>query len=1533
MVARVNVRFAVILAAVLVLTAGLGAGLLWFVWTRSASRYADLGDAAMARGDYKAADRFYSRAVAKERTNVRYLTGWLAALDRKVPESETEHLNDYRMYVGVLHNLALVQRPAVEPQRRYLEALYAERLAFPAGRDAWEAFLQNVDAALGGYTGDPPVALRRYRGLAVQALSQAMGQAMNPSLLAAGRADLEATLAEDPGDVWAAWALARMIRDQALRARERGERQAFEEQMALARATLAHAAAHSPGAGGLIALLALDVADADLVGPEAGGARRPALEALRPRLEEAASALMQDAASSGPQAALMLAQFAGAAMRIAGPDGLALADRVLESRLARTPDDADLLLARGRLAAMRGEWDAAIEMLGRVLQLPNRPVSLAGIRLYSQRRQARFEQASAAATVAIRTAVEASRAAQGPDREAAQRAADAALKRAEQFRRELSIDFPEDSPFVKFVEGKLRYVRGDLLGAQAMLTQFVNAAEGADQGAEAMMLLAEICMQLNPPQPGLARDYLRRVHARMPDSVQIRLALAQAEAMLANRDEAIAHYQRVLEMEPGNERAREQLALLQGRVDDPVLQVLVEADRLSQGTRGTLGDDRAALAVIEQALPRHGYDLRLVSAAVRLRLVLGEREEARRVVAAARERHPDSAPLHDLERQLEAGGSLEAALAFIEESDTSAVDKALARHRTYVAYGKTAEADAALADAARLAPDDPRVLELQFLAALSRQAWSAAEALADRAARLDADRAEGDTFRARLHIVRGNLREAVALLQRTVQRGNAAPAVYRLLGVTLLELGRSAEALAALQRAVEINPSDLAAVRSCVAAFAQTGQKPEALAMARRYEALARRDPEFVNMWLALEADAGNLQFARMRREEMLMRRPGDLDNAAALIEIYLNEREWDKARALLDRFRAGAQTGDTAAQTRLAVLDVRYHVDRGNVPEASEVMRRYIETVPREQVSSAYMAFGGFFLRRGVVNLGLAALRQAVATQPEGTHVAELLLGDALLAHGQFAEAEPIFRTLSERPGAGPDVRKRLVEALIQQSKLSEAEAELARMGAAVADDVELLAQQAHVLRGLGRVREARQVLDHACARFPDEPLPYYRRARLLLTDPAYQADALADLDAAIRVRPGYWQALRTRAQVYLKQNREEDALRDLRAAVDAAPGVDDLRWELVDLLLARGQEADAMAVAEAGSRLKSNDLRYLSQAADRFAQAKRWLRAAEFYRRIHAQTGDTASLTAAVLAYLDSQPPNIAAAEALLNASGTKVEESWQLLMARAAVRKRQGRDQAAKDDIMVAFERCLDAPTLGAWFERLRRTLDLRGTLEMLDMVRPGPEAAEWMPLFRAMAMLDDQPPARLQAMTQLGELLERSRNADVRLAACRALTTVLSREQRWREAVEVGRRGLELAPEDVVLNNNVAYMLAEYLRQPEEALPYAQRAVAKAPRSASVAETLASVYWHLGQRVQAIETLQRGLTFPGPDAEIAVLRLRLADWQLQMGDRPGAQAQVELVRDMLTDNAGLTATIRDELARVQRAIEEWRPGPLP
>lgn len=1531
MASRVNVKFVVLLSVALGLTFLGVAGALYYVKFRSGDRYAALAKEAETKGDFETADKFYGRAVGKEHGRVEWLRAWRDVRAKLVPPTESTFGDSYRMYLSILSSLATVEKT---PQAFHdaLEAQY-QTLLLSNSRKDWDSFAGQVeDFALRNFPADaPPTTLRRYRGLAIV---KAMELAPNgkdevpAARQKAAREDLDAAFKADPKDFVAGDALAEWHMVGFSKAWNDNNPVTKESELAAVQGVDAALLAANPDEPQVLVntfyrklrLAQLPVEPSKIGLPETTIAVRAAIEKLRPQLDQIAERL--GTADPNRLDMLTLDRFSSLAIGLEGKDGAAKSNAAVDHALSGRPTDPDLLALKANSLLLQGDLENSITAFDKVIKLPPPTVGLVGARLWSYRRSAVFLQADAAAKLI------------GDAKDATARAA--AVSRATAFRQEVAKAYPANAPQLKLVDGEMRYYQADMPGAQAQLAEFLRApgdARGYTDDAKYMM--AQIGLRTG--QLGLARQNLLELkqsrEATQRPSLPFLLMLAQIEVQLEHPQAAADYCRQALVQDPQSEDAKKMLAMAQAlsnkdsKLDDPVLQRIADAARTSRGDAQTPGDDKKAMQILQDGLESSKYDTRLVGQLVQYQLMAGDREGATRTVEAALAKRPDDAGLKASLDRIKGSATLEGTLKLIDEMQgTSDLDKCLARFQTYNQFNKPDEAKKALDEAAKLAPNDVHVLEFRFVTAIQAGDLATASQIVDQAVAADADHAGGNTFKARLLLAQGNLRDAISTLQRVVDRGSAPPIVHQLLGEAQLQAGRALEGLDSLRHALELSPNDTSVVKVLITSLAQLGRVQEALDTARASEGFARRDPEFMNLWLALEAAAGNKQLARERREAILAQSPTDNANKAALAEIYIDQHVWDKARGLLDDLRSADPTS-----TRYAALDARWNVEQGNLTGARKAYEDTIKAV-RDKAGTGpvpaapFVSYAQFLIRYSQVADGLAQIREAEKTQDPKTMAVTAFLGDTEFDLGMYAQAEAAYRSIAAAgiPDPKRRIQRRLIDSLLLQTKYEEAAKELASIGADADADFELLTQRSEAARGLGDKTKAMDLLNTAIAKFPEEPLPYYRRARLVMSDPTLIQDAMADLATAIKLRPGLWQALRTRYGLELQLGKTAEAIRDLRAAVDANPSMDSLRFELIDVLIANNQSEDAAAVADAALKGRSGDTRLILTLAQRFDQAGDHVRAARYCKQVFDVGQEAGVAMLYVGALLSSNPPALAEAESALAASRLNVEKSWPLLMARALLRMKQNNEDAARADIANALGLVSGPADLSRWYDRFRLIYpDAARAAEILSSQRVQPALGAMLAFYRARCLME-APGAKEKAD---------GAKALSDLAAQPGLDTGL-RTQVYQylcvsqadpaAAIQACRDGLTLSPDDVMLNNNLASLLSDKQQKHQDALPYAEKALAGAPQSAQVMDTLAKIRWALGQKDQAIQTETQALRTPQAEVDKVPLALQLAHWKLLAGDRRGAVAMADVAAGLVCDYPSVIQKFKPELDQLNRDI---------
>lgn len=1512
MAGRVNVKFVVILSVILVaVAAGVGT-LAALVIFKSGDDLARLGDAKMAEGDYAAAENFYSRAVNHDPYNAEWLRKWRSALEQWVPATQREFENEYHVNYRMLHRqLALSDLDDTEAQRDYLELLYRQLMFGRYNRQGYETLAAEAETFIKYHQSRRPDDLswqwlRRYRAIPVVRRMAAGGLPPDDQVQTA-RIDLDAAIASDPDDYDSAEGLVILALEDARRSRDGGRPDLAVQHEAAALAVLDEFLEHA-GAGSMARLSGLALRTQVRIAADRH-ARAPGRNAqgVAPEHVAEAEATFEEADRVDPSTldTWTLDRLRRLELAVTPATRGARTLSLVNAALASRPKDASLLSLKAELLGGQEALEEAIETYAQILDQPNKPVSFDGYVLMARK----IDAVHAQANLCLR----------GADTAADAAGREAWMARARDRRSAFAMQVPDDTPLLMMIDGKMRIIERDFVGAQAVLQRYNDATGSGDP--EGLWLAAVAARELN--QPGVVKQRLERLLELAPDAPNALLLLADVEADLRNYERALELYRRYLAQTPENAAVAERITAIEKQIgivgtDDPVEAALIQAVRLYEGSATEPADPAAALGVLSAAVDRHGPHPRLSIELARLRVETGDLAGARAAVEASLRDSPEDEPLRRLAEALTADNPVDVFASLIEQSDRPEERKRIARYQLYMSHGETEKAEAEILRAAAIAPEDPVVVDVLFMRAVSANNTGEARRLAEIATRINADRVDGLTFRARLEAVEGRGDAAVATLTEATRRDPMNAGVWRLLARQQLALGRGQAALAAYTRALEIRPNDVPVILEHLRVLVQMERLNEALDAARRVEAYARGNEEFVEILLDLEAAVGNRSVAMERRERVFLQRPEDRRNRQALAGLYIDAGRWEEAKTLLDGLRAD---GDDRS---LVSLVARWHADQGNVEAARRAFVDFIVGLPPEDRLEGYLALGQFMMQRGQTETALRAFEQAREHQSPGELEADKALANSLLLTGRADAAADVYKRVVDG-GADTDgtYRKRLAESLTRARRYEEAEVAIASIPDAESD-YQVVLLRSEVLLGRDQASQARQLLERAVSRWPDEPMIYLKRAQALALEPALRRDALADLDRALQLRPDFWQAMRVRAQLLMQLDRVDDALRDLRESIRVNPALDELRSALIAELLRLKRVDEAMGVAEEAFRARPNDLPLRVGAAEQFVRAGAMPQAAQIYRAALARSGETVIAQRLLEVLLAQQPPSLSEAEQVLAEHRALVEGDPGLLLARARVYAERGQLTGARRDALRSLTLLERQPDLMVtWYSNVRNIFKSDSDLlAFLDEVARQPGLLDWATLFRARAVLGE-PRQTPEGLRLLDALLARNPETPLKFAALRAKAGVMYDAGRYEEALAAWNQALEMDPGNWQLKNNIAFTLAKHLNRAAEALPFAQEAVRTADGNPDVMDTLGLTLLALGRAEDAARVLEQAREYARGTPAMAAVSIHLATAKLDLGDKAGAR---ELVRELQAAlEQGLS--LNDQYTRELQDLVEW------
>jgi len=780
--------------------------------------------------------------------------------------------------------------------------------------------------------------------------------------------------------------------------------------------------------------------------------------------------------------------------------------------------------------------------------------------------------------------------------------------------------------------------------------------------------------------------------------------------------------------------------------------------------------------------------------------------------------------------------------------------------------------------------------------------------------------------------------EAVIELKNAIQaKADFAPARLAL-GRLYVHQARYADAEKELRRALEHGAAEDVVWPALLETLIGQGKAPEALeGIAGLSEALART-PEI----LALHADALLVQGRREAARDLL----GPADSVtdarllARLARLAATEGDMDQARTLVARATAAEPPSERAfiLQGILAGSDGDLETARTAFETAAQIDPYSIEAGLR--LAQTFVAMGELDQADSV----LEDYRQKLGERIPFANLAAMIA----LSRRDFETAKS---TAERILGVAPRFRPALFVAGIANTMLGNDDTAISQLERFVSDEpVPAIAYKALTWANLrmDRPQEALRVLDRA--NLPASDLPALRLAvqAALRSDDVDRAKAL--LREAVQDSPDQAGAAASLAALQLASGEQEEAQRTLANLPDdlvLESAGDQARMAL--LQLRAGNIEQALALAE---DLKMGDEPQAGFVIAGLAHAQAG-RPEQAITQLEAALAEAPGnrLAALSLASLHQQRGETAKAETVLRSALEAAEEDTELLSGLVELLSVQGRSEAAESLLRgvvedrpqdpaahillarlllvsdraeealapaetaarLAGERAAVEETLGRVHQALGNTEQARAAFAGLAELRP--ESADAHFLLARAQLEEGDTEAAIQGLRRVLEIAPGRNDARVVLARLLVL------RQDYDAAAPLVSSLAEVAPdaiEVIALQGALARGRGEFARAAE----LYRRAWETQPQFEYLV-ALADGLWRDGQREQAIEALDSGLSEHEGEEPASAARFRLAEYYYRSDALAKAAEQYRLLVDAEPDNA---------ILRNQLAWTLWESGAL-
>lgn len=1009
-----------------------------------------------------------------------------------------------------------------------------------------------------------------------------------------------------------------------------------------------------------------------------------------------------------------------------------------------------------------------------------------------------------------------------------------------------------------------------------------------------------------------ALDVAERLGPTNPELLRLRVQQLVAQQ---NPEQARVYYAKMPETDPPAYLNKARAALQ--------LHDSAEARRLLEWLSAKTPDDAMVAVLLAEVYLRNG-----------------DKDHARAAVEAALARHPDDSGLQLLLKQTQSTTPLDT--RELDDQILASEDpftRAFTQGEMALAKRDFDKAATELAAANALKPDNARVHELLFELDLDQLQFNSAEKEVALLTRLQADGADGLIFRVRLEMARGDHAGAIRSARDLVTRRPEFAESYALLGEALAADGQLEQAVNEFNNALGRQHTNYEALRGLVQAYQQLGELDSAsqtLATARR---LFPNSTSFRDMSLDFDLlHSPTPENVVAERASLLQAAPNDLSAYLALARSALHVAETkvqsDPAASKQYLQQATNTLNQAFARwpTDINVVTLLAHIQQyqGNEKQGEKLLLDLAASPQWRSKPEPAVALFDFYMRGGEKQAAVRAMQDAF--EKSGKNVAlEVRLAALQTQLGQFDQA---LATLSANADDLTVIDQR-IDTLIAAGRVDDAISRAKSAVAAHPGAIDLLDRLVAAQLAAGQFVEARSSARDAVNASPKDNDALYHQAlvELNLSD----GDMEVALHAATQLKdqnPHGAKAYGLLADVYYHRNESDDALHWLQEGVKAAPLDRDARLRLLDGYAGKnppdwdGYDA-TVADAENNPQLNVDPI-WMEKAAFGLA-ARRLIDAA--VTQIDAaiakwpQNLELASDKLSILLNAADYPKVIQTADNLIADN----KKQWWIYLARGTAQAQSDKTAALADmdsALAVAPNFAASAQVvqavaqslgIDAALQRARLHNDAQWRLLVVDLLISKKDFAA--AIKEGVSLRDSATGlSALQRQRLLGQLAIAYSQADQPQAARDAYMTMLQGD-----------------PNNPLLLNNLAYLLAEDLHQPIDAVDYSQKAydlsrsrTGRPP--ASIGDTHGWVLTLCGGRDAqlGISILQQVVE---NDQNFLDARYHLGEAYLRSSMPNDAIQQLQIAQDQIgkieqkhgTVSPKLKAAIADSLARARQSAD--------
>jgi tetratricopeptide (TPR) repeat protein len=1150
----------------------------------------------------------------------------------------------------------------------------------------------------------------------------------------------------------------------------------------------------------------------------------------------------------------------------------------------------------------------------------------------------------------------------------------------------LETDLPE-APQPKVLRGRLEMLQGNPVPASrtfAIAKQLMERRPDRLGGEYYDLLLKLADAYVRSKQTGPAKDLLRQVigdpatRTFIPARLQLVQILAEeGDAEGAKRELDVA--KSIVDsgqMQGDKVVAQRQIDALNAiftGVDNKPEQTAQNLDKLPETTKA----ERIQKARLCIALQRYDEGERLLNDAyaedpkdagvavllIQAYLMDGKTEKAKKICATALEMSPDNLQLKVIRARMDNVDPAEVSKLVRQEAEKEP-DPLIRELKLYEMDVRENKRESALKhlDAARqVNPDDKRVLDLTFQNLLVDQKFDAAEKMLPKLQQLNVDQAAGRLYQFKLYQAKGQVDDVLQVAQAVTQEMPEYGQSWLTLGQAWVMKGNYEQALGAFTQALQRQANNQDAMKGAIDANYRLGRPQEAYRILS--DALRRfpRDPVFTDMATEHELTYGNAMAALAQREAIAHGHEDEPQVAIILGNSYMKASASKMREGDVKKSRELARKGGESFARVLAKSPGEFNVMSALAQSAqytedpgwAEATLRKAADAPEAASKPEPM----LILAQYMANLGRAddaekAVREAVR-RGGTTEQPRRAAADLLARLGKVDDAIAMLDG-TDNARKNKSLQQQRAEILLRSGRYEQAERAVQAMLAQDPGDTELQNLLTIVYVNSGRYDGAYRQIVETLTKDPKNLTAMYYRAMINLRTNGDVGSAVRDLQT-VRDNGNVGVDMRMLlVEAYRRTGDNDSATRELRDILKFAPENKGVRSALAECLMQSSppKAEEALRTIDEGLAFSSlagdpdlqmlrarvlvaqGDMKSALTAASTALEASHHdARLGKTYLEVLLAAGEFKRL----LGETDAQMPSYKAAMAKAVAEGKLQPSKWDgvpfwMYAARGvAHRKLEQRDAALQDFTQAAdaANAVGDEDAVSNVVGMLADALGADEGIKAISTKLDGEEGWRYRVLTAMLHQTKGRLPKSLEALepalAQVDSLPPDAQRRVLRLAGL--LLVSPGPQNNVDRAVQVYQKLIRLNPDDVMVLNNIAYLMSEKVTSPNlpEAMKYSQRAVEIIRQQGRVDPLILDTHgWLLvqnGRVAEGINVLNEALS----KRSIVDIHYHLGAAYLKMSLPKEANEQIQQAMKLM-DKPDTDPDIKPRILEVAKAVNE-------